>query len=773
MKRKLRLGVPAFVDLSEIAIYTGNVPANDTNRYDREEMQRQIWWAIRPDREGEVADADHEEDRVQNSVRVPSSAPVRAEGKRFLIDGEPVALYSGAVHYWRLDRDKWPDILDKVIGMGFNAITTYIPWETHELRRGEFDFGQVDPRNDIDAFISLCEEKNLYVIPRPGPQINSEMTCFGYPLRILDDAEMQARTSQGAKAILTQVPRPIPAISYASEKFLSETALWYDAICEILARHVYPKGNVVAVQVDNEMAYFFHVNPYQCDYSDPSVAAYQRFLEEKYGSLDVLNAAYHKSYTAFPEVDPPRRFEGKTRQDIPYYTDWAEYREVYLIESMTRLSQMLRDRGIIDVPIFHNYPHPLGPGGSASGITTPFNLKALEEKIDFVGFDIYSRRELYEHVKTVVSYVVGTSRYPFIPEFVAGVWPWYLRPGNEYDEEFVTKAAIMNGIKGSSRYMIVERNRWLASPVMRDGTVRPERYDVFRKANDMMNSGGFAEIDRRADILLLANRQYDRLEAASVLVSFPGDFLEPILGFSEYPNYMATSEETFGFKEPIQQAKSDWFKAMADALGETGYDYLLGDTAHSVAEFLQYKAVMVSAFEFMDAKVQTKLLDAAKGGVHVILGPELPQLDELLRPNSPLADALVGAVMTPVSLAGADIADAYAVGTGQIIHLLRGASEQDRLADSLIELLSGTSAMRIRKSDVRIDTTLHQGSNPRWAVLFVANPKDQTIDVRLTLDRKVQSATELWENQPEQPKDGSLEVSMPPYSIHVYSVTFA
>jgi len=720
-----------------------------------------------------AADAGHEEDRVKNSVRVPSSAPVRAEGKRFLIDGEPVALYSGAVHYWRLDRDKWPDILDKVVGMGFNAIMTYIPWETHELRRGEFDFGQGDPRNDIDAFISLCEEKSLYVIPRPGPQINSEMTWFGYPLRILDDAEMQARTSQGAKAILTQVPRPIPAISYASEKFIAETALWYDAICEILARHVYPKGNVVAVQVDNEMAYFFHVNPYQCDYSAPSVAVYQGFLEEKYGSLDALNAAYHKSYKAFSEVDPPRRFEGKTRQDIPYYIDWVEYREIYLIESMTRLSQMLRDRGIVDIPIFHNYPHPLGPGGSASGITTPFNLKALEEKIDFVGFDIYSRRELYEHVKTVVSYVVGTSRYPFIPEFVAGVWPWYLRPGNEYDEEFVTKAAVMNGIKGSSRYMIVERNRWLASPVMRDGTVRPERYDVFRRANGMMNSGGFAEIDRRADILLLANRQYDRLEAVSVLVSFPGDFLEPILGFSEYPNYMATSEETFGFKEPIQQAKSDWFKAMADALGETGYDYLLGDTAHSVAELLPYKAVMVSAFEFMDAEVQTKLLEAAKGGVHVILGPELPQLDELLRPNSPLADALAGAVKTPLTFAAAHVADAYAVGTGKIVHLLREASKQDRLAGVLVELLSGTSAMRIRKSDVRIDTTLHQGSDPMSAVLFVANPKDLSIDVRLTLERDVQSATELWENRPEQPKDGSLEVSMPPYSIHIYSVTFA
>ena len=71
--------------------------------------------------------------------------------------------------------------------------------------------------------------------------------------------------------------------------------------------------------------------------------------------------------------------------------------------------------GCGDIALFHNYPHPLGPGGAVSGFTTPFNLMGLEEKLDFVGFDIYSRKELYEHVKTVVSYVVGTSRYPVHP----------------------------------------------------------------------------------------------------------------------------------------------------------------------------------------------------------------------------------------------------------------------------------------------------------------------------------------------------------------------
>lgn len=229
--------------------------------------------------------------------------------------------------------------------------------------------------------------------------------------------------------MLTQVPRPIPALSYTSEEFFDETAKWYDAICAILRKHKAPKGCIIAAQVDNEMGYFFHINSYMADYSKSSIKKYQEFLKTKYQTVKNLNKLYVTSYKSIEEIDPPRRFEGKKKEDLLYYTDWIEYRELYLIDSLNRLTQMLRARGLRDIPIFHNYPHPLGPGGSVGATKTPFNLPELEKKLDFVGFDIYSRKELYDHVKTIVSYVVGCSRFPFIPEFIAGVWPWYYRTG--------------------------------------------------------------------------------------------------------------------------------------------------------------------------------------------------------------------------------------------------------------------------------------------------------------------------------------------------------
>lgn len=438
---------------------------------------------------------------------------------RFVVDGEPLKLYGGAVHYWRLDRDKWDGILDSVKGMGFNMISIYMPWEIHEIAKGEFDFSG---NKDIDAFMTLCEQKGLTIVARPGPQINSELTWFGYPKRILENDRLHARNAKGGMTVLTQVPKPIPALNYAADEFFEETALWYDAICAILAKHAYPNGGLVAAQVDNEMAYFFCINAYAADFSEASLRNYRTFLVNKYGSLDAINAAHGLSATSIDEVDAPRRFSATKADEIPRYADWIEYREVYLIDSMDRLAGMMRERGLDKIALFHNYPHPLGPGGAASGFTTPFNIAKLEEKLDFVGFDIYSRKELYGHVKTVGSYVVGTSRYPYIPEFIAGVWPWYLHPGELYDEEFVTKAALAQGIKGFSRYMLVERDRWLDSPVRRDGRVREDHAAMFGAANRMQLQGRFSDLRRESDVLLLANREYDRLEAASVLVSFPG-----------------------------------------------------------------------------------------------------------------------------------------------------------------------------------------------------------------------------------------------------------
>jgi beta-galactosidase len=686
-------------------------------------------------------------------------AGVTIRDGQFMVDGQVERLYGGAVHYWRLERDVWDKILQEVKDLGFTMISIYIPWEAHEIERGNFDFGEVDPRTDIDAFLTLCEDKGFRIVVRHGPQINSELTWFGYPKRVLADPDLHALSAQGSKSILTQVPKPIPALSYAADKFFEETALWFDAICEILARHTHPRGGIVAAQIDNEMAFFFGINAFSGDFSAASLARYREFLARKYGSLEALNEAHRKSYASLDEVEPPRRFEATDMTEIPAQVDWVEYREHYLVDSMERLTEMNQERGLDNIVLFHNYPHPLGPGGAASGFTTPFNIPLLEEKLDFVGFDIYSRKHLYNHVKTVASYVVGSSRYPYIPEFIAGVWPWYLHPGEAYDEEFVTKAALMQGIKGFSRYMLVERDRWLDSPIRRDGRVRPKA-EMFARANQMHIRGRFDALRRESDVLLLANREYDRLEAASVLVSFPGDFLETPSTFSEYPNRLTVAEEPLGFSRPIQVDKSTWFSTFYDALYATGCGYLLSDTGLSPERWLPYRVLVVSTFEYLNEATQQALVDYARAGGVLVIGPDVPRLDSLMRPCTILADAL-GTVAAGQTMN---------VGEGKVTLV----SDLPDVPTVLESVLADTRVSRVTKSESAIDVVVHRDTEDEARrVVFVCNPTASAVSARVGVGTEIKSASDIWADNAVPVEDGQLALDLPPYSITIAELTVA
>lgn len=77
---------------------------------------------------------------------------------------------------------------------------------------------------------------------------------------------------------------------------------------------------------------------------------------------------------------------------------------------------------------------------------------------------------------------------------------------------------------------------------------------------------------------MLANRDDDRLAATSVLVSFPGDFLETPTTFSEYPSELTLADEPMGLAEPPYRASGAFFSAAYDGLTATGHAFVLSDT---------------------------------------------------------------------------------------------------------------------------------------------------------------------------------------------------
>src|SRR6266536_920878 len=179
-----------------------------------------------------------------------------------VVAGKTVPLYSGSVHYWRLEREMWRAALLQTQKLGVRIIDTYVPWGVHETASGEIDFGEGDPRRDVVAFLRLIHELGLLAIVRPGPHVNAELTFFGLPERIVWDPACQARSPEDNPVMLPMVPVGFPVPSYASEAFLREAEKWFALIGPKLAPLRYPDGPIVLCQVDNEAAFYFRDGPY-------------------------------------------------------------------------------------------------------------------------------------------------------------------------------------------------------------------------------------------------------------------------------------------------------------------------------------------------------------------------------------------------------------------------------------------------------------------------------------------------------------------------------
>lgn len=148
----------------------------------------------------------------------------------FLLDGRPHQIISGALHYFRVHPDQWADRIRKARLMGLNTIETYVAWNAHAPRRGEF---LTEGGLDLGRFLELVAAEGLHAIVRPGPYICAEWDNGGLPAWLLRDPEVQPRRSE---------PRYLAAVTE-----------YLDRVYEVVAPLQIDRGGpVILVQIENE-----------------------------------------------------------------------------------------------------------------------------------------------------------------------------------------------------------------------------------------------------------------------------------------------------------------------------------------------------------------------------------------------------------------------------------------------------------------------------------------------------------------------------------------
>lgn len=151
-------------------------------------------------------------------------------GDDFVLDGEPHRILSGAIHYFRVHPDDWADRIHKARLMGLNTIETYVPWNAHEPRPGEW---RADGGLDLARFLRAIADEGMHAIVRPGPYICAEWDNGGLPAWLFTDPTVGIRRSE--------------------PQFLAAVSGYLRNVLEIVRpQQVTEGGPVLLVQVENE-----------------------------------------------------------------------------------------------------------------------------------------------------------------------------------------------------------------------------------------------------------------------------------------------------------------------------------------------------------------------------------------------------------------------------------------------------------------------------------------------------------------------------------------
>ncbi|XP_010086721.2 beta-galactosidase 6 [Morus notabilis] len=124
-------------------------------------------------------------------INVSAAENVTYDGRSLIIDGKRQLLFSGSIHYPRSTPEMWPSLIEKAKDGGLDVIQTYVFWNLHEPKQGQYDFGG---RYDLVKFIKEIQAHGLYVCLRIGPYIEGEWTYGGFPFWLHDVPGISYRT---------------------------------------------------------------------------------------------------------------------------------------------------------------------------------------------------------------------------------------------------------------------------------------------------------------------------------------------------------------------------------------------------------------------------------------------------------------------------------------------------------------------------------------------------------------------------------------------------
>ena len=528
--------------------------------------------------------------------------------ERFYIDGKWAPFLCGEIHYFRVPRQYWGEVLDRLKESGCNAVAYYVPWFVHEYEEGKFDFrGEICHENDLHAWIHMTMERGLLAYFRPGPYVYAETADLGIP-KWFTEKYPDARVKRYRNGVYEETCFANSA-AHNHPDFLHAVERWYEAVCAEIRKYQAPAGNIVMFQLCNEIPGDDHddENPVTLGIGSPD-GLWPSYLRETYENLEHLNEAYHADFKNWEFIEPYMlrvADAGRYAQEHLRY-----YYETYFPVYFRRLYEIARGNGI-HVQLTHNAYNP-------RAVSLHYQNKQQNPWL-LVGTDCYYSLNGRLGMKDASYYCEFGAGYlkqflhntPWVIEQESGYWQDY--PVVYGPELYIWNIWTMAcGYQGMNMYMFAgginrpgmgfygTEHNWQA-PVDFRG-IPGENYEyICRSISDI----------RKYQNVFLEETQHDI-----------------VLGIKHSPGLIW---------KPVAKAGNEAYFALKEA----GFTPLICDfESMTAAKLAEYSALWVVSDEYMDGKVQMNLEEYVRNGGRLILNGRIPDRTEEGEPCMILAEAL-------------------------------------------------------------------------------------------------------------------------------------
>jgi len=265
----------------------------------------------------------------------------------------------------------WKDDLTKIRGLGFNTVRTWVEWSVSEPQEGQYHF------ENLDLLLSLANEVGLKVIVQVYVDSAPEWVGQKYP-----DGHYAAQDGQ-----------PIP--SQAAPGYCFDHRGVRKAVLDFfqeVARHVAGSPAFYGWDLWSEPAALnwarigYKSEPMFC-YCASSMERFRLWLKAKYGTLNKLNEAWHRTFTDWNQVEPPRYGTILTYTD---FMDWRVYYGYKLAEDLK-----LRNEAVKAIDPEHvTTSHAPNPSPLVRTLADPYDPTddfLMKDSVDFFGTSFYPK----------------------------------------------------------------------------------------------------------------------------------------------------------------------------------------------------------------------------------------------------------------------------------------------------------------------------------------------------------------------------------------------